>query len=124
MASVTEGGTATLSFVQECECESEEKRDVTGNLKASIKKLNIKVGLGAGVDYTSGDESFSDKLRVSYSGAMIENVGTVEDALRAASEMAIKLSRQMNTLSRTICFPCPSSTRLASMPRFVNLIQF
>ena len=30
---------------------------------------------------------------------MIEKVGTVEDALRVASEMATKLSKQMNTLS-------------------------
>ncbi|KAK6359513.1 hypothetical protein TWF696_000669 [Orbilia brochopaga] len=95
VAEVVEGGSATLSFVQSCSSAEEVKR-VTGMLKIGIV-TNLVRG-SAKVERSMKDESEFENVRISYSGAMAENVSNLEDARRVAREMPTKLAKQLNTL--------------------------
>ncbi|KAH7303384.1 hypothetical protein B0I35DRAFT_365004 [Stachybotrys elegans] len=91
---VVEGGTATLSFTQPCSSE-EEVKNVQGSLKMALKCLPITE-----VDGDSKlNNSSHENVKVTYSGALIEQVTGIEDARRVAEEMPEKLGEQLNTLS-------------------------
>ncbi|KAJ1323456.1 Down syndrome cell adhesion molecule-like protein 1 [Microdochium nivale] len=92
---VTEGGSATLSFVQSCSSAEEAKR-VTGELKVSIVK--IPVSGSAKIEFAEDSDSKFENVKISYSGAIAEQVATLDDARRVAREMPTKLAKQMNTL--------------------------
>ncbi|KAI5863678.1 hypothetical protein GGS23DRAFT_564932 [Durotheca rogersii] len=96
VAEVVEGGSATLSFVQSCS-SSEEAKKVTGRLEAKITKLPIRGK--AKVEFSEESKSVFESLKISYSGAIAENVSNVEEACRVAREMPTKLGQQFNTLS-------------------------
>eukprot|EP01122_Echinamoeba_exundans_P010096 TRINITY_DN3688_c3_g1_i1.p1 TRINITY_DN3688_c3_g1~~TRINITY_DN3688_c3_g1_i1.p1 ORF type:complete len:258 (-),score=48.21 TRINITY_DN3688_c3_g1_i1:572-1345(-) len=96
VAEVVEGGTATLSFVQNCN-SAEELKEVSGKLEVKLKTLPI--GGSADVHFKDETESESEKVKISYSGAMAESVLTFHDARRVAKLMPTKLKQQMNTLS-------------------------
>ena len=96
VSEVTEGGSATLSFVQSC-ASAEEVTNVTGELEIRLKV--ITVGGKAEVAHTDASHSKVEKVSISYSGAMVESVTTFEDACRVAKEMPNKLSQQMNAIS-------------------------
>ncbi|KAH8728828.1 hypothetical protein GQ44DRAFT_757223 [Phaeosphaeriaceae sp. PMI808] len=95
-AEVVKGGSATLSFVKTSSTEEESKK-ASRELKISIVKIPINGT--AKVDFSDGSENKFENVRISYSGAMAENVGNLEDANRVAREMPTKLAKQMNTLS-------------------------
>lgn len=95
VSEVVEGGSATLAFARSCSSE-EEATKVKGELKVKIVK--IPVGGTASVEWKEGTESLMENMRISYSGAITENVGSLEDAQRVAKEMPGKLAKQMNTL--------------------------
>jgi carbon monoxide dehydrogenase subunit G len=96
VAEVVEGGSATLSFVQSYS-SAEEANRFTGELKISIVK--IPVSGTAKVNFSEEEKSIFENVRISYSGAMVENVSNLEDARRVASEMPTKLAKQLNKLS-------------------------
>jgi hypothetical protein len=93
---VVEGGSATLSFVQSCS-SAEEARAVTGKLAARLK--SIPVSGSVELNWTEEDRAAFECTKISYSGAMAENVVNFADAMRVAREMPTKLMQQMNTLS-------------------------
>ncbi|KAK6523032.1 hypothetical protein TWF281_002454 [Arthrobotrys megalospora] len=95
VAEVVEGGSATLSFVRSCS-SAEEAKKLTGELKMNIVRIPIEGG--AKVEFSDKYESKFENVNVSYSGAMAENVSTLEDARRVAGEMPTKLAKQLNTL--------------------------
>ncbi|KAM0330220.1 hypothetical protein ACHAQA_004395 [Verticillium albo-atrum] len=95
VAEVTEGGSATLSFVRSCST-AEEAKQITGELKISIVK--IPVSGTAKVDYSDKEESLFENVKISYSGAMAENVSNLDDARRVARAMPTQLAKQLNTL--------------------------
>ncbi|KAF5591195.1 neoverrucotoxin subunit beta [Fusarium pseudoanthophilum] len=95
VSEVVEGGSATLTFARSCSSE-EEATKVKGELKVKIVK--IPVGGEASVDWKEGTKALMENMRISYSGAIAENVGSLEDAQRVAKEMPSKLAKQMNTL--------------------------
>ncbi|RYP73509.1 hypothetical protein DL770_007759 [Monosporascus sp. CRB-9-2] len=99
VAEVVEGGSATLSFVQSCSSAKEAKK-ITGELKVSIVKIPVKGS--AKVEFSEKDESVFENVKISYSGAMAENVSNLEDARRVAGEMPTKLAKQLNTLHYTL----------------------
>ncbi|PNP59433.1 hypothetical protein THARTR1_00923 [Trichoderma harzianum] len=96
VAEVTEGGSATLSFVQSCS-SSENADEVLDELKAKI--LKMLTGGVAGVDASQDDEPVFKKLDISYSGEKAESISNIEDARRVARETLTKLKQQLNTLS-------------------------
>lgn len=93
---VVEGGSATLSFIQSCS-SAEEAKAVTGKLEAKLKSLAVS-GL-VELHWTEEDKAAFERTKISYSGAMAENVVNFADAMRVAREMPTKLMQQMNTLS-------------------------
>ncbi|KAI1404242.1 hypothetical protein F4819DRAFT_448448 [Hypoxylon fuscum] len=95
VAEVDEGGSATLSFVRSCS-SAEEAKKITDELKLSI--VNIPVKDSAKVKFSEKDESLFENVKISYSGAIAENVSNLEDARRVAGEMPTKLAKQLNTL--------------------------
>ena len=95
VAEVVEGASATLTFVRSCSSE-EEAKEITGELK--IKVVSIPVSGSAKVEFKEGSKKLMENVRISYSGALAENVATFEDAQRVAREMPSKLATQMNTL--------------------------
>ncbi|KAG9496544.1 hypothetical protein J7337_011320 [Fusarium musae] len=95
VSEVVEGGSATLTFARSCSSE-EEATKVKGELKVKIVK--IPVGGEASVEWKEGTKALMENMRISYSGAIAENVGSLEDAQRVAKEMPSKLAKQMNTL--------------------------
>ncbi|KAI1392852.1 uncharacterized protein F4822DRAFT_392399 [Hypoxylon trugodes] len=99
VAEVVEGGSGTLSFVQSCSSD-EEARKITGELKVSIEKIPVQGS--AKLEFSKKDESIFDNVRISYSGAMAENVTNLEDARRVAGEMPTKLAKQLNTFHYTL----------------------
>jgi len=99
VAEVVEGGNATLSFAQSCSSKEEAKK-ITGELKISIVK--IPVSGSAKVEFDEMEEKKFESVRISYSGAMAENVSNLEDARRIAKEMPTKLAKQCNTLHYTL----------------------
>ncbi|KAH6605061.1 hypothetical protein Trco_006768 [Trichoderma cornu-damae] len=96
VAEVVEGGSATLSFVQSCS-SSEELTKISGELEVTIVK--IPIGGKAKVEYTKEEKAKLERFTVSYSGAIVESVSNLEDALRVAHDMPQNLKKQMNTLS-------------------------
>eukprot|EP01113_Clastostelium_recurvatum_P011373 TRINITY_DN1578_c0_g1_i1.p1 TRINITY_DN1578_c0_g1~~TRINITY_DN1578_c0_g1_i1.p1 ORF type:complete len:683 (-),score=180.78 TRINITY_DN1578_c0_g1_i1:355-2262(-) len=104
VAEVVVGGTATLTFTQTCQTEA-EKNQVMGELEAVLKELPVEGS--AKVDWKSKLSSISNKLNISYSGAMAENVTTMEDARRVARNMPSQLAKQENAL---LCKLMPLST--------------
>ncbi|KAG8670725.1 hypothetical protein FPOAC1_003960 [Fusarium poae] len=92
---VVEGGTATLSFIQSCFSEEEVKK-VQGSLRMALKCLPIAE---VGGDYSKLDNVSHESVKVTYSGALIEQVTSIEDACRVAGEMPAKLGEQLNSLS-------------------------
>lgn len=95
VAEVVEGASATLTFVRSCSSE-EEAKEITGELK--IKVVSIPVSGKAKVEFKEGTKKLMENVKISYSGAMAENVASLEDAQRVAKEMPSKLMTQMNTL--------------------------
>ena len=95
VAEVVEGASATLTFARSCSSE-EEAKEITGELK--IKIVPIHVNGSAKVEFKEGSKKLMENVRISYSGALAENVGSLEDAQRVAKEMPSKLATQMNTL--------------------------
>ncbi len=93
---VVEGASATLSFVQSCS-SAEEAKAVTGMLEAKLK--SIPVGGAVELNWTEEDQGAFERTKISYNGAMAENVLNFADAMRIAREMPSKLMQQMNTLS-------------------------
>ncbi|KAK0744640.1 hypothetical protein B0T21DRAFT_358105 [Apiosordaria backusii] len=93
VAEVVEGGTATLSFVQSC-TSSERASELAAELEAS--KLELSAETSAGL------EDILDDVRISYSGAMAENVTDIDSARRVAHDMPSKLGKQLNALSYTL----------------------
>lgn len=92
---MVEGASATLTFARSCSSE-EEAKEITGELK--IKVVSIPVSGSAKVEFKEGSEKLMENVKISYSGAMAENVASLEDAQRVAKEMPSKLMTQMNTL--------------------------
>ncbi|KAL2148627.1 hypothetical protein VTH82DRAFT_2181 [Thermothelomyces myriococcoides] len=117
VAEVVEGGTATLSFVRSCSSAEEAER-VTGELKVSIVK--IPVSGSAKIDFSKEKESLLEKCNISYSGALAENVTTLEDARRVAREMPTKLASQLNTLSYKLL---PLSVLDSKARRFIRTLD-
>ncbi|KAI2624052.1 hypothetical protein GGS21DRAFT_325573 [Xylaria nigripes] len=95
VAEVAEGGSAALSFVRSCS-STEEVKKVTGELKMRIMAIPVK-GV-AQVNFLEKDESMFENMKISYSGAIAENVSNLEDARRIAREMPTSLAKQLNTL--------------------------
>jgi hypothetical protein len=95
VAEVVEGASATLTFARSCSSE-EEAKEITGELK--IKVVSIPVSGSAKVEFKEGTKKLMENVKISYSGAMAENVASFEDAQRVAKEMPSKLMTQMNTL--------------------------
>ncbi|KAJ3962386.1 hypothetical protein N0V92_000863 [Colletotrichum tropicale] len=95
VAEVVEGGSATLSFVRACS-SAEEARKITGELKVSV--VNVPVSGSDKVEFSAKNESLFEDVKISYSGAIAENVSSIEDARRVAGEMPKTLAKQMNTL--------------------------
>ncbi|KAK3491084.1 uncharacterized protein B0T23DRAFT_176302 [Neurospora hispaniola] len=95
VSEVVEGASATLTFARSCSSE-EEAKEITGKLK--IKVVSIPVSGSAKVEFKEGSEKLMENVKISYSGAMAENVASLEDAQRVAKEMPSKLMTQMNTL--------------------------
>lgn len=95
VAEVVEGASATLTFARSCSSE-EEAKEISGKLK--IKVVSIPVSGSAQVDFKEGTKELMENVKISYSGAMAENVASFEDAQRVAKEMPSKLMTQMNTL--------------------------
>ncbi|KAK1775417.1 hypothetical protein QBC45DRAFT_335358 [Copromyces sp. CBS 386.78] len=95
VSEVVEGASATLTFARSCSSE-EEAKEITGELK--IKVVSIPVSGSAKVEFKEGSEKLMENVKISYSGAMAENVASLEDAQRVAKEMPSKLMTQMNTL--------------------------
>ncbi|KAK2741696.1 neoverrucotoxin subunit beta-like protein [Colletotrichum kahawae] len=99
VAEVVEGGSATLSFVRACS-SADEARKIAGELKVSV--VNVPVNGGDKVEFSAKNESLFDDVKISYSGAIAENVSSLEDARRVAGEMPKTLGKQMNALSCTL----------------------
>jgi hypothetical protein len=95
VAEVVEGASATLTFVRSCSSE-EESKEIAGELK--VKIVSIPVSGSARVEFKEGSQKLMENVKISYSGAMAENVTSFEDAQRVAKEMPLKLMTQMNTL--------------------------
>ncbi len=95
---VVEGGSATLSFVQSCG-SAEEAKVVAGKLEAKLKYI---VSGSVELNWTEEDRAAFEHTKISYSGAMAENIVNFADALRVAREMPTKLMQQMNTLAYTL----------------------
>ncbi|KAF3809460.1 hypothetical protein GCG54_00012741 [Colletotrichum gloeosporioides] len=99
VAEVVEGGSATLSFVKACS-SADEARRIAGELKVSV--VNVPVSGGDKVEFSSKNEALFDDVKISYSGAIAENVSSLEDARRVAGEMPRTLAKQTNALSCTL----------------------
>ncbi|QPC72255.1 hypothetical protein HYE68_003007 [Fusarium pseudograminearum] len=95
VAEVVEGGSATISFVRSASSD-EEAKQISGELKITL--VGIPVSGSAKVDYKDVSQENREKVKISYSGAIAENVSTWEDARRVATEMPTKLAKQENTL--------------------------
>ncbi|KAK4235960.1 hypothetical protein C8A03DRAFT_36177 [Achaetomium macrosporum] len=117
VAEVVEGGSATLTFVQSCSSE-EEAKTVTSRLKTDI--ASFLVGTGTSFNVASQSETDAENLKISYSGAMAEEVIDMEHARVIAREMPTKLGRQLNTLSYTLL---PISVLESSVRREVRAID-
>eukprot|EP00187_Rhodella_violacea_P013306 CAMPEP_0184711210 /NCGR_PEP_ID=MMETSP0314-20130426/1894_1 /TAXON_ID=38298 /ORGANISM="Rhodella maculata, Strain CCMP 736" /LENGTH=1310 /DNA_ID=CAMNT_0027173257 /DNA_START=59 /DNA_END=3991 /DNA_ORIENTATION=+ len=101
---VEEGGTATLSFVQECD-SMEQQEKIQGLLQVKVSKLAKLLTTAeaeAKIDSNDEDKATFDKVTISYSGAMSKAVGSFDDACRLAVAMPEELKRQMNTLTYTL----------------------
>ncbi|KAF3206843.1 hypothetical protein TWF192_003049 [Orbilia oligospora] len=79
VSEVTEGGSATLSFFKSCS-SAEEAKKATGELKVGIVRLPVSGS--ARVEFLEQDKSKFENVRISYSGAIAENVSNLEDARR------------------------------------------
>ncbi|EQB48666.1 hypothetical protein CGLO_12085 [Colletotrichum gloeosporioides Cg-14] len=99
VAEVVEGGSATLSFVKACS-SADEARRIAGELKVSV--VNVPVSGGDKVEFSSKNEALFEDVKISYSGAIAENVSSLEDARRVAGEMPRTLAKQTNALSCTL----------------------
>ncbi|KAK4201367.1 hypothetical protein QBC40DRAFT_223695 [Triangularia verruculosa] len=99
VAEVTEGGAATLSFVQSCD-SSEHVKTVLGNLKGELAKL--PVGGSTKAENSEQSSALSSRLNITYNGAIAESVTSIDDARRIAHEMPIHLRKQFNALSYTL----------------------
>ncbi|KAK4145847.1 uncharacterized protein C8A04DRAFT_10268 [Dichotomopilus funicola] len=117
VAEVVEGGSATLTFVQSCSSR-EEAKTVTSRLKTDI--ASFLVGIGTSFDVASQSETDAENLKISYSGAMAEEVIDMEHARVIARGMPTKLGRQLNTLSYTLL---PISDLESSVRREVRAID-
>lgn len=95
VAEVIEGGSATLSFVQLCSSADEHKK---ASVAMQAKIMKLSVGSNTEMGFSEADNSASEALKISYSGAIAENVATLDDARRVAREMPGKLKKQLNTL--------------------------
>ncbi len=93
---VVEGGSATLSFVQSCS-SAENAKKVLGRLKAKVMLLSAAGEVN--LDQSKDNDSIFEGIKISYSGAMAENVTNIEDARRVARKMPTKLMKQLNTLT-------------------------
>ena len=93
---VVEGGSATLSFVQCCS-SAENAREILARLKHKVRLLSAAGEVS--VDHSQDNDSIFEGIKISYSGAMAENVTNIEDARCVAREMPTKLIKQLNTLS-------------------------
>ena len=51
------------------------------------------------MEFDGKGDSLFDNVKITYSGAIAENVSTPDDARRVAGEMPMKLAKQMNTLT-------------------------
>src|ERR1700742_3366144 len=60
--------------------------------------MGLSVGAGANLRFAEQQNSIFEGIKISYSGAMAENVGSIEDARRIARGMPTKLKQQLNTL--------------------------
>ncbi|KAL4726578.1 hypothetical protein ACLX1H_005465 [Fusarium chlamydosporum] len=95
VAEVVEGGSATISLVRSASSE-EEAKEIAGDLKATL--VGVPVNGSSKLEYKDVSDTNREKVRISYSGAIAENVSTWEDARRIATEMPTKLAKQTNTL--------------------------
>ncbi|OTA99812.1 hypothetical protein M426DRAFT_16044 [Hypoxylon sp. CI-4A] len=93
---VVEGGSAALTFSRPCS-SSEEVKKITGKMKVTIVKIPISGS--AKIDFSEEEKRFFGSVRISYSDATAESVVNLEDALRVARDMPIKLAKRLNTLS-------------------------
>ncbi|WKT40267.1 hypothetical protein QSH57_005073 [Fusarium oxysporum f. sp. vasinfectum] len=95
VAEVVEGGSATISMVRSAS-SAEEAKEISGELKVTL--VGIPVSGSAKLQYKDVSEANRENVKISYSGAIAENVSTWEDARRVATEMPSKLAKQTNTL--------------------------
>ncbi|RGP78374.1 neoverrucotoxin subunit beta [Fusarium longipes] len=95
VAEVVEGGSATISLVRSASSE-EEAKEIAGDLKATL--VGVPVNGSGNLEYKDVSDVDREKVKISYSGAIAENVSTWEDARRVTFEMPIKLAKQTNTL--------------------------
>ncbi|KAJ0272255.1 hypothetical protein Brms1b_010445 [Colletotrichum noveboracense] len=98
VAEVVEGGSATLSFVRACS-SAEEARKITGELKVSV--VNVPVSGSDKVEFSAKNESLFENVKISYSGAIAENVSSIEDARRKLLPLSVldrKASRTIRSL--------------------------
>ena len=77
VAEVVEGASAILTFARSCSSEEEAKK-ITGELK--VKVVSIPVSGSAKVEFKEGSNKLMENVRISYSGALAENVASFEDA--------------------------------------------
>ncbi|ORY01737.1 hypothetical protein BCR34DRAFT_605816 [Clohesyomyces aquaticus] len=96
VAEVVEGGTGTLSFAQAC-TSSEGVKNTMDKLKAKLVELSV--GGDSNLQFLGHSEGSFENLKISYSGAMAENVTSFDDARRVAHAMPRKLGKLRNTLS-------------------------
>ncbi|RGP62991.1 fibronectin, type 3 [Fusarium sporotrichioides] len=95
VAEVVEGGSATISLVRSASSE-EEAKEIAGDLKATL--IGVPVNGSANLEYKDVSDANREKVKISYSGAIAENVSTWEDARRVANDMPTMLAKQTNTL--------------------------
>ncbi|XEU95058.1 hypothetical protein FSHL1_000342 [Fusarium sambucinum] len=95
VAEVVEGGSATISLVRSASSE-EEAKEIAGDLKATL--VGVPINGSAKLEYKDVSDANRENVKISYSGAIAENVSTWEDARRIATEMPTKLAKQTNTL--------------------------
>ncbi|KAI1070650.1 hypothetical protein LB507_006632 [Fusarium sp. FIESC RH6] len=95
VAEVVEGGSATISLVRSASSE-EEAKEIAGDLKATL--IGVPVNGSADLEYKHVSDANREKVKISYSGAIAENVSTWEDARRIANDMPTMLAKQTNTL--------------------------
>ncbi|KAK4194626.1 hypothetical protein QBC40DRAFT_318891 [Triangularia verruculosa] len=95
VAEVIEGGSATLSFSQACS-SAEEATKMTDELRAGFVSL-----IEGNANSKKGDSLF-DNVKISYSGAMVEDMNTLSYKLLPLSVIDSKANRVIRSLDNDL----------------------